>query len=106
MRRVCLTVCVVLLFLVGCRTQSGVEISSGEPLSHSEQQSLFEQRSKQESEPDASTRGTVYWTSGGTKYHKSTDCSYIQNAKELQSGTVAQAINHGADGPCSRCFGD
>lgn len=106
MKRAFLTVCIMLLFLAGCRAQSGVEITSGEPLSHGEQQSLYEQRSKQESEPDAGAKGTVYWTQSGTKYHKSPDCTHIKNAKELQSGTVAQAINHGTDGPCSRCFGD
>ena len=103
MRRFCIMTALLLLALAGCSVQGGVEASSGEVLSPEEQQSLFEQRVEQEGEPSVSQKGTVYWTESGTKYHKDMHCSYIQNAKQLQSGTVAQAINHGASEPCSRC---
>lgn len=105
MRRFCLTVCALLLVLVGCRAQSGVELSSGEPLSPEEQQSLYQERVEQEGEPDVSVKGKVYWTPKGTKYHRDPNCSYIKNAKELQSGTITQAVNNGAKSPCSRCAG-
>jgi hypothetical protein len=30
----------------------------------------------------------------------------LRNAKQLFSGSVAEAVNHGAESPCSRCGGD
>lgn len=105
MRRFYIMSLLLLLVLAGCRAPSKVEASGGEVLSPEEQQSLYEQRVEQEGEPNTAHRGTVYWTPSGTKYHKDPDCSYIQNAKQLQSGTVAQATNHGASEPCSRCTG-
>lgn len=105
MRRVCLIVCVLFLMLVGCSVPRGAEISSGEPLSPDEQQSLYQERLEQEGEPNVDAKGKVYWTPSGTKYHKEPDCSYLKNAKEVLSGTAAQAANHGASEPCSRCAG-
>ena len=103
MRRLCVIACALLLIFAGCSMQQGTENSSGEPLSFEEQQSLYQDRLDQQGEPDLNAKGTVYWTSGGSKYHKDAHCSYIANAKELQSGTVAQAVNYGASEPCSRC---
>ncbi len=104
MRRACV-IALVLFALVGCRAQGNAEASSGEYLSPQEQASLYEERLEQEGEPNAGTRGTVYWTPSGEKYHKNRDCNYLKNAKEVLSGTVAQATNHGASEPCSRCAG-
>lgn len=106
MRRLCLIMLVLLFALTGCNTQVSVEASSGDPLSREEQASLFEERLEQQSEPNPDTKGTVYWTPSGTKYHKNPNCSYLKNAKELLSGTPLQAANHGADSPCSRCAGE
>ena len=105
MRRFGWTLCALLLVLAGCCAQSGAELSSGEPLSPEEQQSLYEAHTKQDEAPDVSVKGKVYWTKSGTKYHKDPNCSYLKNAKELQSGTAAEAANHGASEPCSRCGG-
>jgi hypothetical protein len=104
MRRACL-IALVLVFLAGCQAQGGVEASSGEPLTPEEQASLYEERLEQEGEPNAGIKGTVYWTPSGEKYHKDPNCSYLKNAKEVLSGTAAQAANHGASEPCSRCAG-
>ncbi len=98
-------VCIALLLLLvlaGCNAQSGAEISSGEVLSPEEQASLYEEQSFQDG---VSVKGTVYWSQSGTKYHKDPNCSHLKNVKQLQSGTVAQATNHGASSPCSRCAG-
>lgn len=100
--------CVALLLLVclvGCNAQGGIEASSGQVLCPEEQESLYEQRLEQQGEPNVSAKGTVYWSKSGSKYHKDPDCSYLKNAQELQSGTAAQAANHGASDPCSRCAG-
>lgn len=105
MRRMCLTMLVLLLFLVGCSVPHSTEISTGEPLRHEEQASLYEQQLGQDGAPGITTKGTVYWSPSGTKYHKDPNCSYLKNAKELLSGTAAEAVNHGASQPCSRCAG-
>ena len=105
MRKFCILTLLLLLSLMSCSEPKGVEASSGEPLSPEEQQSMYEQRVEQEGEPNASVRGTVYWTPNGSKYHKDPNCSYIKNAKQLQSGTIAQATNYGVSKPCSRCAG-
>ena len=98
-------VCIALLLLLvfaGCSVPSGKEISSGEVLSPEEQASLYEDQSLQDG---VLVKGTVYWSQSGTKYHKDPNCSHLKNVKQLQSGTIAQATNHGASSPCSRCAG-
>ncbi len=105
MRKACIVLLLVLFAFAACSEQSGIEVVSGEVLSPEEQQSLYEARTEQQSEPDVSVKGKVYWSKNGTKYHKDPKCSYLKNAKELQSGTAAEAANHGASGPCSRCGG-
>ena len=103
MRRFCMILLLFSLLFASCSAAGKVEASSGEPLSPDEQQSLYEQRVEPEGEASVSVKGIVYWTPSGTKYHKDPNCSYIKNAKQLQSGKIEQAINHGASEPCSRC---
>ncbi len=104
MKRVVLVLLVLALALIGCSAQR-IRTENGEELGRDEQQSLYDDRLEQQGEPDISAKGTVYWTQSGTKYHRDPACSYIKNAKELHSGTVAEAANHGASSPCSRCGG-
>ena len=103
MRKFGVFVLLLLLTLVGCSERGAVEASSGAPLTPEEQQSLYEQRQELDGQDIPSYKGTVYWTQSGSKYHKDPNCSYIRNAKQLQSGKIEQAINHGASEPCSRC---
>ena len=105
MRRLAYVVLLVALCLAGCATQDADQTMSGQTLSREEQQSLYEQRLEQQDEPTVVTKGTVYWSKNGSKYHKDPECSYLKNAKEVQSGTATQAANYGADSPCSRCAG-
>ena len=46
---------------------------------------------------------TVYWTSGGSVWHTSRECSYIKNSKNILSGTVDEAISSGKKQLCSSC---
>ena len=105
MRRFCVAIVLLILVLTACGKQQGIEVVSGELLSLEEQQSLYEQRFEQVSEPDLDSTAKVYWSSTGSKYHKNPKCSYLKNAKDVQSGTLAQAANHGAGSPCTRCAG-
>ena len=45
---------------------------------------------------------TVYWTSGGEKWHMSSDCQYIKN-KEVFEGTLEEAQEANKKAPCSKC---
>lgn len=105
MRRIGLLLCLLVLLLAACSPVRGMEVVSGEVLSPEEQQSLFEERLEGQPEPDVNAKGKVYWTPNGSKYHKDPACSYLKNAKQVQSGTVAEATNNGASSPCSRCGG-
>ena len=104
MKRVVLVILLLLLCLSAC-TQQGMCVHNGENLSPLEQQSLYDERAEQDTLPQNQSTGVVYWTSSGSKYHKDPTCSYLKNAKQVFSGTLAQAANYGADSPCSRCAG-
>lgn len=46
---------------------------------------------------------TVYWTPNGSSYHSTQNCPSLSRSKNIESGTVTQAINSGHGNPCSRC---
>ncbi|MGL5677205.1 MAG: ComEC/Rec2 family competence protein [Cellulosilyticaceae bacterium] len=48
--------------------------------------------------PPTNNTATVYWTSGGKKYHSTPTCS---NMKSPVSGSISEAGNRG---PCSKCY--
>lgn len=92
------------LLLVSC-AQHGVVEHDGTELTPSELESLYESRQEQTPEPDVLGKQTVYWTPSGTKYHRDPDCTHLKRASAVYQGTMAEAANHGADSPCSRCAG-
>ncbi|MBO5758317.1 MAG: hypothetical protein J6S28_11540 [Clostridia bacterium] len=103
MKKMQLILLALLLLLAGCCTPGREAPSVGEPLNREEQSSLYAQRLEEQGDVTASAKGKVYWTPNGTKYHASQSCSYLKNAQEVLSGTAAEAANHGASQPCSRC---
>lgn len=48
--------------------------------------------------------GTVYWTSGGEKYHSTKDCASLKRSKTIKSGSVSEAKSAGKSSPCKNCF--
>ena len=44
-----------------------------------------------------------YWTENGEVWHKSKDCRYLRNSKEIICGTYSDAIDAGKVRPCSAC---
>ena len=44
-----------------------------------------------------------YWTQNGEVWHKSKDCRYLKNSKEIFSGTDSDAAAAGKVRPCSAC---
>lgn len=47
--------------------------------------------------------GTVYWTSGGSKYHSTKNCVSLKRSKSIQSGSVSEAKSAGKSSPCKNC---
>ena len=50
-----------------------------------------------------STRETVYWTEGGSVYHRDPDCYHLKRAENVVSGSVKNAWKHGKERVCSAC---
>ncbi|MBE6659539.1 MAG: hypothetical protein E7604_14000 [Ruminococcaceae bacterium] len=53
--------------------------------------------------PTDDAEGTVYWTSGGSVWHVTADCSALAKSKSVNSGTEAQAAAAGKSRACKRC---
>ena len=60
-------------------------------------------------EPEETTKGEasvfylVFWTEGGSVYHKALDCYHLKDAKSIQSGSIQAAIDSGKEKACSVC---
>lgn len=90
------------LALTGC-AQQGIVEHDGTELTPAEHASLYQSREEEHPDPELTEKRTVYYTQSGTKYHLDPECTYLQRANTVYSGSVAEAANHGADSPCSRC---
>lgn len=72
----------------------------GETLSHDELRDMtFSESVTAESVADP----TVYWTEGGSVWHKDIKCSSLSDSKDVLSGTVSDALAHGKERECKRC---
>ena len=49
--------------------------------------------------------GTVYWVKNGEVWHIKESCSSLSRSKNIQSGTVSDAIAAGKGRVCKRCGG-
>ena len=48
---------------------------------------------------------TVYWVPGGKSYHFSSGCRSLARSKNIQKGTLQDALNAGKTDPCNNCAG-
>lgn len=46
---------------------------------------------------------TAYWTNGGKSYHFSESCPSLSRSKNINTGTLQDALNAGKKGPCNNC---
>ena len=99
-----LTALLLAVLLVGCAS-GGITQHDGTELTPEAHESLYQSRVEESPDPELTVKGTVYFTASGTKYHLDPECTYLQKASQVYSGTLAEAANHGADSPCSRCAG-
>ena len=97
------TTVIAVLLLTACAQTDRFE--GGRPISREDLESmsaaLFETESPTESEPHSPS--VVYWTEGGSVYHRDPHCSHLAKADKVSSGYVGNAIMYGKDRPCSLC---
>lgn len=48
-------------------------------------------------------REVVYWTEGGTVYHRDRDCYHLKRAEAVTEGSVKHARKEGKERVCSAC---
>ena len=116
MRRILLPLTVLLLLLLpACASSDG--FSAGQPLTKDELSSLADTFPAQTDAPETEIQtetqpapkytdrepNTVYWTEGGSVYHKYRDCYHLKDSKSVKSGTLLTAQMDGKDRVCSEC---
>lgn len=96
------------ILLASCAPMEDGEV--GESLSPEGLAALSAQLFTEAEEPDTAdgfhTRETVYWTEGGSVYHRDRDCYHLRKADAVLEGSVKHARKEGKDRVCSACGGD
>lgn len=116
--RVCFILCTVILLLsfTSCATEYtdnddfyGGESLNAEILSEIAE-SIFNEIESEEIEngrtengSDREHDGVYYWTSGGSVYHKWSDCGHLKNSSDVISGNEQDALLAGKEKLCSSC---
>lgn len=112
MRKWCILLLSLLLFLVSCGRETVVSISYKAGI---EQPTVVEDAALIDVETDAFSDteaavteaivspGTVYYTEKGSVWHRDRSCSSLKNSKNVLSGTVEEAESVGKSGSCKRC---
>ena len=102
----CLVLAMVLLSVTACT--SAQDFDGGRPISPEELESmsaaLFETEASIEGETAPSWM--VFWTDGGSVYHRDRNCRHLSKATDVKSGPVGNAKMYGKDSPCSACGGE
>jgi hypothetical protein len=47
--------------------------------------------------------GKVYWTNGGSVYHRDRDCYHLKKSQSVSEGSVEQAVSLGKGRLCASC---
>ena len=51
----------------------------------------------------AAVSGKVYWTKGGSVYHRDRDCYHLKKSQSVSEGSVEQAVSLGKGRLCASC---
>ena len=96
------------LLLSSCGPSGDFE--AGEPLDADGLASLSAELFTEAEEPDTADGyhnfETVYWTEGGSVYHRDRDCAHLKRAESVISGSVKHARKEGKERVCSTCGAD
>ena len=83
------------------------DFSAGRPLTRDELASLSAELFTEVEEPDTEdgfhNREIVYWTEGGSVYHRDRDCYHLKKAEAIVEGSVKHARKEGKERVCSAC---
>ena len=105
--RIC-TVTLCALLLSSCAPTDRFE--AGESLGPEELASISAELFTEAEEPDTADGfhnfETVYWTEGGSVYHRDRDCAHLKRAESVISGSVKHARKEGKERVCSTCGAD
>ena len=106
-----LPVCALLLcalLLSACGPQADFE--AGESLSPEGLASLSAELFTKAEEPDTADGfhnfERVFWTEGGSVYHRDRDCSHLKRAETVMEGSVKHARKEGKERVCATCGKD
>ena len=106
MRRILLIgIALLLLILPACASSDN--FSAGQPLTKDELAALSAELFTEAEEPDTADGfhnfETVYWTEGGSVYHRDRDCAHLKRAETVLEGSVKRAHKEGKERVCSAC---
>ena len=108
MRRLisCFAVALVMLCTASCSPTH--DFDAGRPISREELESMSAALFVTDVPTEVETYppGTVFWTEGGSVYHRDRACRHLAKAIEVKSGYVSNARMYGKDRPCSTCGGE
>ncbi len=109
MRKITFILALLLCFLLSACSHNR-DLSTGSPLSQEELASLSKELFTEADEPDTadgfSTREIVYWTEGGSVYHRDKSCYHLKKAETVIEGSVKHAWSEGKERVCSACGGE
>lgn len=106
MKKVCIIIAIFLLCMLCSCAADGIMEHDGTELAGDELESMYQSQQEADPDPQVQGNGRVYWTASGKKYHRDPECTYLSRAKQIYSGSMAEAADHGADSPCSGCGGE
>ncbi len=93
------------ILLSACTPTENLE--AGDSLSPEGLASLSAELFTEAEEPDTAdgfhNREIVYWTEGGTVYHRDRDCYHLKKAETVVEGSVKHARKEGKERVCSAC---
>lgn len=92
-----IAVILLIVLMTSCEQEPVVYV--GETVSREELQNMTFHKSETEEDGD----GLVYWTEGGSVWHKDKNCSSISDSKAISSGSVDAATAAGKERACKRC---
>ena len=75
----------------------------GEKVSDQELDELYSKQESERLQDLVNMDQWVYWAKGGSVWHKNPECSYLSKSGDVLHGLIEDAIEKGAERPCSRC---
>ena len=98
-----LTAAIAFLCLAACAPSH--DFDGGRPINREDLESMSAAFFSTEAPTEGETypHGIVFWTEGGSVYHRDRYCRHLAKATEVKSGYVGNARIYGKDRPCSVC---